>query len=280
MAKPEINILACQLGEELAKLRENAGLTQAEAGNSVKFSVKKMSRIEKGQLPDYNGLRGLLDRYGLTVDEWTPYLRLLERAQERGWWRGLDLQDHEYVAFEHHSRNLSIFQLNTIPELLQTREYARHYLTQTSGWGVKYNVECEADARVRRQQRLVDNDPLSMQAVISEHALDMRMPNRIRAAQLEFLMNQASRSNISVRVIPYAVGPHIGHRGSFGLLTFRGALAYEFAYTTHAFGNLRVNSSKHTAMVKARFKQLTKLSLSESDSIALIGSYLQDCSGG
>ena len=63
-----------RLGEALKRLRERSGLSQREAAYRLRYNYQKLSRIENGQLPDYHGLRAMLDLYGVLVTEEPPFI--------------------------------------------------------------------------------------------------------------------------------------------------------------------------------------------------------------
>src|SRR5699024_2452379 len=58
------------LSRTLRGLREQCGLSQQEAGAKLRFSEKKMSRIEQGQVPGYHEFLAMLDLYGIIVSDY------------------------------------------------------------------------------------------------------------------------------------------------------------------------------------------------------------------
>jgi transcriptional regulator with XRE-family HTH domain len=73
-----------ELLAELRKLREKAGLTQAEAAQALGASRDQITRIENSRVLGYDDLLVMLDLYKVPVDERGPYLELWERAWTPG----------------------------------------------------------------------------------------------------------------------------------------------------------------------------------------------------
>ncbi len=270
MAQTPSNYRARQLGRELARLRERARLTQAEAGEPVRFTHKKVSRIEKGQLPDFNGLRGLLDVYGLPVNDWPPYIRMWERARDKGWWHGYGVSDKGYVSLEHHASEVWDFQLSYIPGLLQTPDYVRALFSSPNSKRISKTAASNMEVRARRQDRLTADQPLIFNALIDESALRRQFPGKIMAEQLRYIVERAQLDSVSVRVIPSSAGHHRGMAGSFTLLAFPEVEEPDLVYLEHSFGAVHIDSLEQVRSASLKFKELTALSLSEADSIAFM----------
>src|SRR5919198_6276914 len=126
MTKRRPTFRAWQLARALRRLREQNKIGQHAAAQALRCSDSTISRIETAeQLPPYLTLRALLDLYGVTVDQWQPYIDLWERAKEKGWWHAYGLDDQGYVSMEADAVRVREFQLGYVPGLLQTEAYAR-----------------------------------------------------------------------------------------------------------------------------------------------------------
>lgn len=238
-------------------------MTQEEAGLPVRFSVKKMSRIERGQLPDYNGLKGLLDVYGLPVNDWEPYLRLWELALEKGWWHGYGLDDQQYVSMEHEASELRQFQRSFIPGLLQTEAYAR-LVFATSNLS-RRSTDREVEVRLRRQQRLAADPPLALHAIIDEAVLRQGAQAEVMRPQLAHILDQTLRPNVTVQVLPSAV-LNSGLLGTFAVLHFPYDGDDDIGYVEHAFGAIHIESADKVRAANLRFNHLATEALSHADS--------------
>lgn len=81
--RAEANYYGRLLLRELVKLRVKNRLMQAEVCAKMKYNVSKLSRIEKGQVPDWHNVTALLDVYGVTLDQYKYYENLGALAGER-----------------------------------------------------------------------------------------------------------------------------------------------------------------------------------------------------
>ena len=126
------------LGSQLRRLREAKGLTREEAGHLIRGSESKISRMELGRV----GLRerdvaDLLTFYGVEDEAArSAVMDLLLRANEPGWWhRFNDLLPswfQTYVGLEEAASRIRTYEVQFVPGLLQTEEYARAVITAGS----------------------------------------------------------------------------------------------------------------------------------------------------
>ncbi|SDC75956.1 DUF5753 domain-containing protein [Actinokineospora iranica] len=269
MPQHEPSPRARRLGLRLARLRKTARLPQEEAGKPLRYDLRKMSRIEKGQIPDYAGLTALLDVYGVPVNEWEPYVRLWEQAKDKGWWHGLGLTDAGYISLEHHASTARVYALTAVPDLLQTPDYTRLALTDPITGRPHRNTAAEVTARAQRQQRLTTHPPLALHAIIPAHAItpQHQTPDSVLDGQLRHLADQARLPNITVQILPTTVG---AHQAPFTILSFPDADDIDTVYTHHAFGSVITDNPDRVTTATHRFRHLAELALSEPDSRALI----------
>jgi len=262
---PEPTFRQVRLGEALKKLRERAGLSQRDAAERLRYNYQKLSRIENGQLPDYHGLRAMLDLYGVIVAEEEPFIELWERASEKVWWdSGPDSQG--YLGLERDAFQVRYFCLGYVPGLLQTESYMRGVF---EGWHVPHSrewIENQVAFRMRRQQRLIDDSPLRFHNVIAEPAL--RQADR---EQLLHMNNKGQLPNVTVQVLPAAVGVHAGNNGSFSLLDFDYPGEMTVFYVEHPAGSEHVEDPKRVATGNLLFKHLSRLALTPEESAEWIG---------
>lgn len=126
------------LGSQLRRLREAKGLTREEAGHLIRGSESKISRMELGRV----GLRerdvaDLLTFYGVEDEAArSAVMDLLLRANEPGWWhRFNDLLPswfQTYVGLEEGASRIRTYEVQFVPGLLQTEDYARAVITAGS----------------------------------------------------------------------------------------------------------------------------------------------------
>ncbi|MBB5923199.1 hypothetical protein FHR81_004266 [Actinoalloteichus hoggarensis] len=111
-----------------------------------------------------------------------------------------------------------------IPGLLQTEEYIRAVIRGAAPNFRSSEEELRVTARMTRQQRLADGDPLHLTAVNSEAALRQCVGGiAVLGSQLEHLVTLMERhpENLDVRMIPFTAGSFDALDGSgFYLIGF------------------------------------------------------------
>src|SRR5215468_6081179 len=115
-----------QLGRELRRLREDAGLTLEEAAPNLDWSTSKLSRIETGQQSvDVHGVRSMLDLYDVGGERWTEIIELTREARQKSWWHAYGISGQGYLGLETDATVVREYQLAYVPGLLQTEDYMR-----------------------------------------------------------------------------------------------------------------------------------------------------------
>ncbi|MFJ7210640.1 helix-turn-helix domain-containing protein [Amycolatopsis sp. NPDC098790] len=271
MDRPKPNARKRLLANKLRRLREDAGLTQVEAGEPMRFNKNKMSRIELGHLPDYNGFLALLDRYGVIVSDYEEWVSQYDRAWEKGWWHAYGIDGRGYVSLEADADEVRTYQLGLIPGLLQTEAWMRAAFAGARDPLTGRRLENAVAVRLRRQTRLTDDPPLQLHAIIDESAL--RRPDLLpdeQCAQLEHIIDCAELPNVTVQVVPIYHGLHPGRDGSFTVLSYPRLAEPDIAYLEHGFGSLQFEKAKDVNAARLVFRHLADLAYDEPDSIRLI----------
>jgi hypothetical protein len=114
----------------------------------------------------------------------------------------------DWVSKEGQAVKLRWFELNVVPGLLQTEEYATALLTGRIGFNG--DVDEAVAARLARQAILDRDEPPELFVVIDEAVLHRPVGGPdVMARQLKHLVEMAGPSTI-VRVIPASTGVHDG----------------------------------------------------------------------
>ncbi|GIH94021.1 helix-turn-helix domain-containing protein [Planobispora siamensis] len=216
------------LGSQLRRLREERGLTREEAGERIRGSESKISRMELGRV----GLRerdvaDLLTLYGVEdQDARAAVMDLLNRANEPGWWhRFNDLLPgwfQTYVGLEEAASRIRTYEVQFVPGLLQTKEYARAVITAGGAGIAPEEISRRVDLRIERQRVLERPDGPFFWAVIDEAALRRPIGGAdVMRAQLEHLMDLMRQPNITIQVMPFSFGGHSAEGGAFSILRFQ-----------------------------------------------------------
>lgn len=256
-----------QLARTLRRLREQARLTQEETARRLRLSEAKLSRIEHGQLPNYHEFLAMLDLYGVIVSDYDEYVRMYDRAEERGWWHAYGLDDRGFVSIEAEAEAIRTYQLGFVPGLLQTEAYMRANFAATRKPKQRRELENEVAVRLRRQRRLVENPTLSLHAVVDESVLRRPMCD-IR--QLGQIMELSTLPNLRFQVVPQDLGCHDGLTGNFIVVSFPGKEEPDLAYVEYGFGSLQVEKEPEVRAARLLFDHLSDRALNEQESLELI----------
>ncbi len=202
-----------RLAAELRRLRGKR--TGTEVAKALGWSPAKISRYELGQggFP-LDEVEKLLDFYGVGEPRRGQLMSLAEDANQRGWWEdyaeALMPEYIEFIGLEAEADSVRQWQVETIPGLLQTREYAWHVHNAIQGMSPTPPVIIDRRVEVRmiRQRVLTDRDPpLKLSVVLDESALlrEIGSPAVMRA-QLARVAEMAALPNVELRVRPLRGG--------------------------------------------------------------------------
>jgi transcriptional regulator with XRE-family HTH domain len=198
-----------RLAAELRRLRgSRTGTTVAKA---LGWSPAKVSRYELGQgtFP-LEEIEKLLDYYSVTEPRRAQLLALAIEANEPAWW--YDYADvlspgyMEFIGLEAEAASELEWQVEAVPGLLQTEEYARaiHTAHQQVVLMPPGIFERRIRARMIRQELLTTrNPPLELSVVIDEAVLLRKVGSRpVMARQLRHLAEMTQLPNVELRILP------------------------------------------------------------------------------
>jgi hypothetical protein len=168
----------------------------------------------------------LLTLYGLDDDEErTRLLALARDANTPGWWHRygdvLPSWFQSYLGLEAAASLVRSYEVQFVPGLLQTREYARAVVLLGHGGARPEEIERRVALRMARQERFARNDPPQLWAVVDEAVL--RRPiggRRVMRGQLEAMLEATRLPHVRLQVIPFHVGGHAAAGGAFSILRF------------------------------------------------------------
>jgi transcriptional regulator with XRE-family HTH domain len=214
------------LGGHLRRLREDAGITTDRAAAIIRGSHSKISRMEHGRVGfKERDIADLLTLYGVGLgEERDTLLDLAREANTPGWWQGYsDSLPHwlePYFGLEAAASFIREYELQFVPGLLQTEDYARA-LIQLGSAPSEEEVQRRTDARISRQQILHRENPPKLWAVMDESALRRLVGSReIMRAQLRHLIGVCDNESITLQILPFAAGAHRALGGAFTILRY------------------------------------------------------------
>ncbi len=220
-------VLRILLGAQLRRLREGQRITLEDAGKRIRASHSKISRLETGRVGFKDrDIIDLLTLYGVMDEEEREALRALaRRANAPGWWHDYsDVLPHwfeAYVGLEEVATQIRAYEVQFVPGLLQTEDYARAVTLLGHDGEPPRDIERRVRLRMARQSVLDREEPPNVWAVIDEAVL--RRPAgspAIMHGQLKHLADLAQRPNVTIQIIPFQAGGHAAAGGPFSILRF------------------------------------------------------------
>ncbi|MFI5862378.1 Scr1 family TA system antitoxin-like transcriptional regulator [Streptomyces sp. NPDC051546] len=197
-------------GSELRRLREAAGLKQAQLGDIIFCAASLVGQIETARKVPTRDFSERVDAALGTGGVFSRLVGLVLRSQLPTWFQA-------YAEMEAKAAYISTFQAQLIYGLLQTEAYARAVL------GVRHErgLDAQVAARMERQRILEREQPPLMWVVLSEATLHQEVGGReVMREQLAHLLGLRDREWVRVQVLPFEAGAHAGLPGTFNLLRF------------------------------------------------------------
>jgi transcriptional regulator with XRE-family HTH domain len=220
-------VLRLLLGAQLRRLRESQRISLEDAGNVIRASHSKMSRLELGRVGFKDrDICDLLTHYGVTDEQERDALRALARkASSQGWWHDyseiLPTWFEAYVGLEEAATRIRAYEIQFVPGLLQTEEYARAVTLLGHSSARPEEIELRVKLRMARQALLRGPRAPQLWAVIDEAVLRRPVGGpEVMRAQLEHLIECAALPNVTIQVIPFQAGGHAAAGGPFSILRF------------------------------------------------------------
>ncbi|MFA1546797.1 helix-turn-helix domain-containing protein [Actinomadura chokoriensis] len=274
------------LRTELVRLRKEKKLTQEQVARQLEWSPSKLIRVEGGKNAiTRTDLQALLGVYDVTSEGRQERLQALARgAREPAWWnayRGdLDPGFLNYVGYSAGAAFIRQFHGTVVPGLIQTPEYAEVLATGKASERARVLA---AKLRIQRQQELAkrENPPrqhyIIDEAVIRRH-VGIKADPAIMPAQLNHIADAAENDDLlTVRVIPFSTGAHLGLEGPFTILEFDGDLD-DVLYLEGRPGTSLMISGENDKITEYRdtFELLLEQALPADQSVALIRKAAED----
>jgi hypothetical protein len=215
------------LGAHLRRLREAKGISRGDAGWPIRASESKISRMELGRVGfKERDVADLLTLYGVEDEqERERLLALVGDANAPGWWHSYTdvLPDwfEQYLGLEAGASIIRTYEIQFVPGLLQTKEYARAVVMLQHGTASPSELERRVELRATRQEVLLRPDPVQLWAVVDEAALRRPVGDlEVMRRQVESLVEFTKRPNVVLQVVPFRVGGHAAAGGNFSILRF------------------------------------------------------------
>ncbi len=270
-----------RLALELRRLREAAKLTCEEVAEQLECSASKISRVETGRVSvSPRDVRDMLEIYGVPEPQRDALVQLARDSRQKGWWHAYadSLQPHvaTYLGLESAASEIRIYEVNLVPGLLQTEEYARAVLAAGMVDRPRSDIERQVAVKMERQ-RLTRTSPPELWAVLDEAALRRQVGGpEVMRVQLEYLRELGGLRNVRLQVIPFGGGAHPAMGRPFVILAFVEEADPDVVYLKNLTGALWVENVEEVDRYNVFFNHLQATALSFDDSAALIAAVLKE----
>ncbi|GLZ08874.1 transcriptional regulator [Actinomadura sp. NBRC 104412] len=277
------------LRSELVRLRKEKGMTQEQVAEALEWSPSKLIRVEGGKNAiTRTDLQALLMVYDVTSESRQERLQALARgARATAWWDAYKGEVSDvfltFVGYASGASYIRQFHNAIVPGLLQTREYAEYFVTGRANEMVRARA---VQLRLQRQEEMAkrENPPRQYyildEAVIRRH-VGIKTDPGIMPRQLTLIADQVEqRDDLTVRVIPFSAGAHLGVYGPFTLLEFDGGLG-DVLYMEGMMGPsaLMTGDNDRIADFRDDFETLLEEALPQEESIALMRQVAEELVG-
>jgi Domain of unknown function (DUF5753) len=196
-------------------------------------------------------------------------MTLAREARQPAWWQSYGLEYSTYVGLEAEAISIRDFQSSVVPGLLQTADYARANHEGTMPRLSPEDIERKIEAKLKRQAILTQPSPPAFAAVLDEAALHRLVGGpAVMRAQLDRLIEAASRPNITVQVIPFTVGAHPGMESNFNIIELPATSGIVFV--EGLIGSFYLQKPEELERYHQVFDRLQTIALSPKGTIDLI----------
>jgi transcriptional regulator with XRE-family HTH domain len=251
----------------LREARHKAEMTSDDLGDKLGYSGALVRSVESGHRvpkPDF----------ARRADQFFGYPGFFEMVEVRLRDLPFPASYRPFVPYERAARVLRIFEHVLVPGLLQTEEYARAVLGKKPHAG-EDEIENLLAARLARQETLTREDRPLVYALVDEAVLNRPIgPAGVMHGQLMHLADLAAWPTISIQVVPYAAGGHIGLLGAFVIAEAADMSAA--AFLENAADGQTVEDTDRVAQVVACFDALRGDALTVAASRELIAKVAEE----
>ncbi|GIH50857.1 helix-turn-helix domain-containing protein [Microbispora rosea] len=271
------------LGSQLRKLRESKGISRDQAGQCIRASESKISRMELGRVGfKERDVTDLLALYGVEDEETRDVvMNLVERANEPGWWhRFNDLLPswfQAYVGLEEAAERIRTYEVQFVPGLLQTKEYARAVIMAGAVGAAPEEIARRVDLRLERQRILDGEDSPKFWAVIDEAALRRPIGGvEVMRGQIQHLIDLMNQPNVTIQVIPFSYGGHAAEGGAFSILRFADPDLPDIVYVEQLASALYLDKREEVDRYSEVMERLCAVSTTPTETVDLLRQIMAD----
>ncbi|NGO12161.1 helix-turn-helix domain-containing protein [Streptomyces sp. HC44] len=233
------------LGARLRTLREERQISREAAGRVIRGSRSKISRLEAGRHGfKLRDVADLLTLYGVTDEaERATLLALAEQANTPAWWQYYNdvvppwMQT--YLGAEQAASVIRCFEVQRIPGLLQTPDYARAAIQLAHPGASADEIDRRVALRMTRRRILHRQPAAHLWAVLDEAALRRLVGGTsTMRAQLRHLVEICRLPQVTVQIMPFHAGGYAAEGGPVTILRLPGGQLPDVVYLEQLAGAL------------------------------------------
>lgn len=276
-------VLRILLGSQLRKLREANGVTREAAGWEIRASESKISRMELGRVGfKERDVADLLTLYGVhDKTEREALLALARQANTQGWWQRfsdvLPSWFSAYLGLESSAGMIRTYEVQFVPGLLQSREYARAVVMIGHGAAGLDEIDRRVDVRMARQQLLTRPGAPHLWAVLDEAVLRRPIGGAtVMRTQIAALIDATKLPNVTIQIVPFSAGGHAAAGGAFSILRFPDAELPDVIYMEQLTTALYLDKRDDVDQYAAAMERLCVEALPPDRTLALLERILHD----
>jgi transcriptional regulator with XRE-family HTH domain len=264
-----------RLGAELRRLREDAGLTIDRVAEALECSQSKVSRIETGQVSATpRDVRDMLELYRVSDAQREAMVQIAREARQQGWWQKfVDVPDGvpAYIGLEVAATSIDVYMSLIVPALLQTADYARAVIGAVRPDLPGGEIDRRVELRMRRQALLDQEHPPALRVLLDDTVLRRPVGGpAVMAAQRRRLLEDAARSDVTIRVLEVEAGAHAGMDGPFTIFGFPAAAERDVVALDSAADALYLEDPEDVARYRRVFELLLPAAFPPEASAELI----------
>ena len=251
-------------GWELRRLREAAGLNQAQLGEIIFCTGSLIGQIETTRKLPTRDFSERVDAALGTDGVFSRLMGLVLRSQLPTWFQ-------PYAEMEAKAAYISTYQAQLVYGLLQTEGYARAVLAT----GMPDDLDGLLAARMERQRILERERPPLAWAVLDEAVLHRPIGGHdVMREQLVRLLDFTANRWMRIQVLPFSAGEHTSLDGSFTTMRFDNDP--DIIYTEDLISGHMTASPDTIREASLRYAHLQAAALSVEESAALIARVMEE----
>src|SRR5690606_22466165 len=151
--------------------------------------------------------------YELPEQEAEALLQLRRQAGKRGWWQSYDLEQRygTFIGLEASAAEIEVYSSTVVTGLLHTERYARAVISGVNSAVTPEDLERQIEVRRARINQALSDDGPNLWVIMGEAAIRQQVGGtEVMREQITHLQDLSTHPKVTLQVIPYAAGAHIG----------------------------------------------------------------------